>query len=123
MNAEKTKKKDVNVRKRQQTVFIVTLLAVPIAYWLLTWIYINGSAIVMAFKDRLGEFTFGNFVKVWELLFVKGTSTQLRNGFKNTILTFVAQEFIGVPISLIVSYFIYKRLAGLSGNMRIHTCP
>ena len=112
MAVEKSKKQNINVRKRQQTVFIIALLAVPIAYWLLTWIYINGSAIVMAFKDRFGEFTFENFTKVWDLMFISQTSKGLQNGFKNTVLTFIAQEFIGVPISLIVSYFIYKRLAG-----------
>ena len=96
-------------RKRQEMIFIVSLLFIPIAYWLFHWIYINGSTILMAFQDRRGNWSLSNFTEVYDMLFNPARNSTLGIGIKNSIKTFFASEFIGVPISLIVSYFLYKK--------------
>ena len=113
-NAPNGKKKEqtMDSRKKQQTIFIIALLAVPILYWIFEWIYINASAIFMAFQDKQGNFTLGNFNEVWNMLFNPGKNSILPRAFLNTISTFCASEFIGVPISMVVSYFIYKQIKG-----------
>ena len=100
----------MQTRKRQETIFIVSLLFVPIAYWLFHWIYINGSAIVMAFQDRRGNPSLSNFTEVYDMLFNPARNSSLGVAVKNSVKTFCASEFIGVPISLIVSYFLYKKV-------------
>jgi raffinose/stachyose/melibiose transport system permease protein len=97
-------------RKRQEMIFIVSLLFIPIAYWLFHWIYINGSTILMAFQDRRGNWSLSNFTEVYDMLFNPARNSTLGIGIKNSIKTFFASEFIGVPISLIVSYFLYKKI-------------
>ena len=100
-------------RRQQQIVFIVKLLAVPVAYWLFHWIYINGSAILMAFQDKQGAWSLSNFPVVFEALFYPDQSTStLGISVLNSVVTWCASEFIGVPISLMVSYFLYKQIAG-----------
>ena len=95
----------MQTRKRQKTFFIVAMLFIPVSYWLFHWIYINGSAILMAFQDQVGDFTLHNFSKVKELLFHQKDSG-IKRGLYNTIRTFFFTEMIGVPLSLVISYFI-----------------
>ena len=98
--------------RKQQIVFIIVMLFIPIAYWLFHWIYINGSTILMAFKNRQGEWTLNNFVSVKNLLITNWGESTLSRSIWNTVRTFFFNECIGVPISLTVSYFIYKQVRG-----------
>lgn len=111
-NSNKQKPMTMATRKKQQTIFIWVLLFVPIAYWLFHWIYINGSAILMAFQDRKGNPSLDNFTEVYKLLFDSSNNNVLGKAVLNSVKTFCASEFIGVPISLIVSYFLYKQIRG-----------
>lgn len=98
-------------RKRQKSFFIFTMLLIPVAYWLFHWIYINGSTIIMAFQDQFGVFTTNNFLKVKELLFVEQNSA-IKTSLLNSVKTFFFTELIGVPVSLVISFFISKQIFG-----------
>ena len=102
----------MKARRNQTRIFLISLLIVPILHWLISWVYIYGSTIALAFQDRRGEFTLENFSEVWEMLFNPDKNISLTAALKNTVLTFFCMEFIGVPISLVVSYFIYKQIKG-----------
>lgn len=102
----------MSTRKTQMRIFIVAMLALPIIHWLVSWIYINGSSILMAFQDNFGEFTWENFPEVKDMLFNEVRNSSLQRAVINSFWTFVSSEFIGVPISLVVSYFIYKKIWG-----------
>ncbi len=102
----------MQTRKKQQTIFIVAMMFIPIAYWLYQWLYINGTTIAMAFQNNDGAFSLENFVRVKNLLTNKQGGLQLVWSLKNTIKTFFCTELIGVPISLVMSYFIYKQIRG-----------
>ncbi len=99
-------------RRRQKQMFIIVMLFIPIVHWLISWGFINSSAILMAFQNRQGEWSMSNFSEVFEMLFDKSGNSTLRNAFGNSILTFFFAEFVGVPITLTVSYFIYKQIHG-----------
>ena len=59
--------------KRKEILFLFAMLAVPVANWLLFWLYVNFSSILLAFQDaRTGEFTFNNFVTFWDNLTMPG---------------------------------------------------
>lgn len=113
-NSPKPQKKvqSMQSRKRQQTIFVASLLIIPILHWCISWIYINGSTILMAFQNRWGQFSLENFVEVKELLFDMSGNTSLSRAVYNSVRTFFWAEFVGVPISLTVSYFLYKQLLG-----------
>jgi len=111
-NGNGGKKSSMTTRKRQQKIFIISLLIIPIVHWLISWVFINSSAILMAFQNRQGDWSLSNFSEVYTMLFDASGNSTLRRGFLNTVKTFAAAEFIGVPITLTVSYFIYKKVAG-----------
>lgn len=106
------KTNSARTRKKQQTLFIVGMLFIPVAYWLFHWIYINGTTLIMAFQNRDGAWSFENVHRVFELLVEMQGESQLSRAIYNSIRTFVFQEGIGVPISLVMSYFIYKKITG-----------
>ena len=43
-------KKKTN-KKRQQTMFLIMILAIPMLNWLVFWLYVNISSFVLAFQD------------------------------------------------------------------------
>lgn len=99
-------------QNRQKTIFIVVMLFIPIAHFLFKWVYINGSTLVMAFQDRDGVWSLDNFSEVWTMLVVERGESNLSYSIYNSIRTFFFVECIGVPLSLVVSYFLYKQIAG-----------
>lgn len=113
--SESSKKRRVwslSTRKAKKRIFIVAMLIVPIIHWLVSWIYINGSSMIMAFQDNYGKFTFGNFPEVKNMLFGDNTNSPLKIAVINSFWSFIVSEFVGVPITIMVSYFIYKKICG-----------
>lgn len=95
--------------KRKEILFLFAMLAVPVANWLLFWLYVNFSSILLAFQDaRTGGFTFNNFVTFWDNLTMPGGEIGI--AVKNTFLYFATSLFIIMPISLFISYFLYKKI-------------
>lgn len=95
--------------KMRELVFIVSLLLIPTINWLVFWLYVNSSSILLAFKDaRTGEFTFNNFVSFWESLTMPGGEIGI--ALKNTMTYFLASLLVIMPISLVISYFLYKKI-------------
>lgn len=113
----------MSTRKTQMHVFIVAMLVLPIIHWLVSWIYINGSSILMAFQDNYGEFTLTNFPEVYDMIFNADRNNSLRNAIINSVKSFFVSEFIGVPLSLVISYFIYKKIWGYKAFRTIFYFP
>ena len=99
-------------RKTQARIFIFAVLCLPILHWIVSWIFININSFVMAFQDNYGNFTLSNFSEVYERLFNPDEGSSLPIAIKNSVFMFFSSEFIGVPISLVVSYFISKKIWG-----------
>lgn len=96
-----------------QTVFLLAIMAFPVTNWLIFWLYINVDSILLAFQDRHGTLTLENFREVWISLVEPvdyGGSVQL--ALKNTLKYFSADILVILPVTLMLSYFIYKRIAG-----------
>ncbi len=107
-----SKVSSMSTRKTQKKIFIVAMLFLPIVHWLVSWIYINGSSLLMAFQDDYGKFTLSNFPEVYDMIFNAERNNALRNALLNSMKSFFVSEFIGVPISLVISYFLYKKIWG-----------
>ena len=104
------KKRDVG-----SIIFIITMLIVPVISFLFFYVYINFNSILMAFqiplKDGLGSVRWGfdNFKNVFHQ-FVD-TDEDLLGYLLNTCIFFVQDTFISLPLSLIICFFIYKKIA------------
>ena len=105
--AEKTKKKKINIKRG---IFIVGMLIVPLLNFIFFYVYVNFDSILMAFQVRSGTgviYTFDNFRLLFEE-FGKSSSDLWMN-IRNTLMYF-ALSFLLMPISIMVSYFIYKKI-------------
>ena len=96
------KRKDLNV-----TVFIISMLIVPIISFLFFYVYINFNSILLAFQvplyDGLGGFEIG--LQNFETVIKQFTNTD------DKFFSYLRNTFINMPLSLIICYFIYKKIA------------
>ncbi len=112
MTATKTQKKSTKVNSFvvQKYIFIAVLLLIPIVNWALFWLTVNISSIGLAFQDqRTGVFTWRNFKDFWDI--ISKQDGELYIALINTFKYFFIGLFITTPLSLIVAYFIYKKIA------------
>ena len=101
-------KEKLQEKNTSKTVFIVSMLIIPIISWLVFWLYVNIDMILLAFKDPNGMFTFDNFKTFWqELTQPKGT---ILISLRNTMLYFVINVFVLMPSGALIAYFLYKRV-------------
>ena len=102
-------KTEIKKSKRKEIFFLVAMLAVPVVNWVVFWLIVNFSTIVLAFQDaRTDEFTFNNFVTFWENLTMPGGEIGI--AVKNTFLYFATSLIIIMPLALVISYFLYKKI-------------
>lgn len=109
-------------KKRKETLFLICMLALPVLQWLVFWLYVNFSSIMLAFQDqRTSEFTFTNFAMFWESLI--SPYGEIRIALKNTLIYFCTSLFVIMPIALVISYFLYKRVIFYKGFRVIFYLP
>lgn len=108
--------------KPKQILFAWSLIIIPLLYLLVTWIFINGQTVLLAFKNEMNEWSLSNFVQVWKR-FTDPYEADMLPIVKNTVMYWFVQEFIGLPISLLVSFFIYKKIKGYKAFRVIFYLP
>lgn len=116
-----TKKKKTKGGFKQQyikeEIFIVSILIVPLLWWAIGFIYTTGDSIVLAFqkydadKEAFVGNGFHNFVAVFKDL---GRGGELGICLKNSFLLWCVNTFITLPISLLISFALYKNVFGTS---------
>lgn len=89
--------------------FILFAITVPIANWLLFYVYTNASSIGMAFTNASGALSLDNFKRFFDEFNLP--SSDIRIALRNTLITFAIQFAIFIP-QVLVSYFIYKKIPG-----------
>ncbi len=101
--------------RKGQLRFIWLWLVIPILSWLVFFLYVNMSSFVQAFQDRFtGAFTFDNFKIFWNSLIGRELSPagNVSIAVKNTAKFFLLGLFVGLPLQLLVAYFLFKKVAG-----------
>lgn len=104
-------KRDLRTAKLKRSIFIILMIIVPILNFLIFYCYVNFSSILMAFKDADGLLTFENFKLVWNQLFNTPQKEMLLY-LKNTMYYFITGTFVILPLTVIIAYFIYKKIWG-----------
>ncbi|MBQ3492758.1 MAG: sugar ABC transporter permease [Clostridia bacterium] len=99
---------------KMEIVFIISMLILPICAFLLFYVYINFNSILMAFQrptyDGTGavEWGFTNFKMFFDSL--NGVDSDVLLALRNTLIFYFTNILIKLPLSLIICYFIYKKL-------------
>ncbi len=108
-------KKKMTPAKKQEYLFVTSLLAVPILFFLVFWLYANFDSFLLAFqREKNGElyFTLENIKAVFNEFLQGGGEYQLVIALRNTLLFFTVNLVVVLPLSLLMSYFVYKKIMG-----------
>ena len=100
----------------KKALFIIAILAYPMALFLLMYVYINLNSILLAFKtpsfgntpSKFAGFT--NFKKFFDL--IKSSTGIMNIALKNSLKMYVINFIIGVPVSIIFSYLLFRKVFG-----------
>ena len=104
--------------KWKRTAFIVLFLAYPVLNWLVFFLYVNIDSVKLAFQTysyTQGKYIpvgFFNFENVLKSFFSANAHPQYRYGIRNSLLIFVWNTFVILPISLLCAYYFYKKVWG-----------
>ncbi len=107
------KEKQIGDKAKGEIVFICIMMAYPIVCFILNYICVVADSFALAFQsyDNVSEkyvgFTFYNFGKVFKDLF---TEPSFGGYLKNSGILWCISTFINMPISIIVSFCIYKKI-------------
>lgn len=117
-----TTKNKIGQYRKKQILFVWGLIALPLIQWIICWLSVNMSSIMLAFTDpRTDEFTLNNFVLFWE----KFTSPygEIKIAFANTLKYFLTNLLIINPLACVLAYFLYKKIAGYKAFRVIFYLP
>lgn len=103
------KRKTVRSRNLHRNIFLALLLAYPVLHFLVFFVYVNFNSIIMGFRDTATqEFTLTHFERFFSEIAQEGTF--VHHSFINTLWFFVAGNLIGIPLSLLFSYALFKKV-------------
>lgn len=112
MFVKKMTQRQKNEMKR--SLFVASILIIPIAVFLVFWLYVNFDSILLSFQREVYEggnmhleFSLDNFKRVYEGFFKDRT---LLLAFRNTLLFYLVSVIVVFPLSLLMAYFIYKKI-------------
>lgn len=95
----------------QKYFFLYTILLIPILNWFVFWFVVNSQSILLAFQDgRTGEWTWWNFEYFWQQL--TWANGEIGIGVINTMKYFFSNLFIVIPFSMVIAFFLYKKIFG-----------
>ena len=99
----------LQARKLKKTVFVWMMLSLAIINFTVFWLYVNFDSILIAFqKADTGRFSLENFARMFREM--GQPSSSLKGAVLNSFYYFFAGIFITFPLSLVFSYFLYKKL-------------
>ena len=107
-----TKRKFFTKRRINRALFMVAMMGPAIVGFLIFYVYVNFDSLIMAFQVNTGDsirFGFDNFAYFLRELSVPGSV--FTEAIVNTLI-FFALGFVVMLLSLVVGYFIYKKIVG-----------
>lgn len=113
MNEIKKSKSGMQSRKRRDIIFYTLLMAFPVVQFLIFYIVVNVNSFALAFREydkSAGEFYwagFNNFQAIFNKFELDPT---FLGALKNSLTLLAWQLVVGVPLSLLFSFYIYKKM-------------
>ena len=95
--------------RKSDKFFICAMLAPPILYFLIFWVYVNISSIMLAFQDVMGNWSTVT-LKVVISDFSLGDNSLLV-AICNTLLYFTS-GILMLPFQVVLAYFLYRKVKG-----------
>lgn len=117
--------KTFGLLKIRKAFFIVCMLAIPLINLVVFWFYVNFDSILLAFQSNqpgVGiKWGFENFRRFFEEFGMP--DSEIPGALKNTLIFFFANLCVTLPVSVVLCYFLYKRIAGYKAFRFIFYLP
>lgn len=109
------KKPKITKEKARTAGFLASGFTLPIAVFLLFWVFVNFDGILLAFQEQVAGpngtlvtvFTWNQMSRAFRDLF---TSDMIAPAFLNSLIFYAVAILVIFPVSLLMSYFIYKKV-------------
>lgn len=113
-----------NQRRRQKNLFLTVMLAIPVLHFFVFWLYLNVNSFVLAFQNLLGDWVgIANFEWYFRNLFSDAPAVNMAEAIRNTLTFWLFGFLVESPISIIISYFFYKKIKGYKAYKIITYLP
>lgn len=99
--------------KTKRKIFIIAMLAYPILQFAVFWGYVNFDTIKLSFQTfswSTGEYTFAGLQNYKTVIHDIFNNESIRRLIINSLLYMPINSFVILPISLIFSYFFFKKV-------------
>ena len=101
------------MQRRKDLIFVLCMLAVPLANFLVFWLWPNFRSILIAFELPTVEgFTLFNFERYFKELMDPVTGPTMWKEIENSFIMFFVGTFVNLPLVLFMSYIMFKKVAG-----------
>ena len=107
-------KKVIFTKRVRDYIFVYGLLVIPILHFLVFWLYLNFSSILLAFQHEFtGEFTLENFARLFSD-FERDWKRNLgmKTAVENTFITAFLTMFVSMPTTVFVTFILFKKYFG-----------
>lgn len=99
--------------RKLDVIFIVSMLVIPVLYWLVFWLYVNIQSVLMAFQ--LPKISQANPIR-WSVLEIKRFFANFFSdgwaiALRNTLFYFL-KDVVMIPFQLLVAYFLFRKVRG-----------
>ena len=125
MNFTKLKKDKRKKLDQGASVFVVTMLFIPIFSFLVYWVFVNFRSVLLAFQTPASnEFTLINFQAAISnvLNFDKLSPVSISTSLKNTFI-YLVKDILFIFFQLFIGYFFYRRICFTRGFQIILYLP
>lgn len=114
--------------KTTRLLFVISVLILPTIGFLVFFVYVNFDSILMAFQQpdysgvkMVERFTLDNFRKIFNAGGADFKEVTL--ALRNTLLFFFADLLIVFPLSIVMSFFFFKKISGYKAFRFIYYLP
>jgi len=102
--------------KVYNTIFVCSIIALPMLMLVFSWVCINANSILLAFRkyDEFGNVSFVGFANIAQVLqdYVQDPLTMLY--LKNSVIVYVVTLVVTMIVPILFSYYIFKKMWGSS---------
>lgn len=107
------KPSSLKTAKRKDLIFYIIMIAFPVLQFLVMYIYVNINSILLSFQDfnrDTNQFEFVGFDNILKVIDEFSNSYTMQHAFSNSILVWFICTIISLPLALLFSYFLYKKM-------------
>ena len=107
------KKSGMQSRKRRDIIFYSLLMAFPVLQFLIFYLAVNVNSFTLAFRvydKSVGEFSWAGFSNFQAIFNKFELDPTFLHALGNSLTLLAWQLIVGVPLALLFSYYIYKKM-------------